>query len=200
MSNIKARYSLSAGYTNDEGGQNYLESKGTFFILIIVVAVLTLTLAALAGYLFLVQGTPGAKSAQTQETEAVKEIPKEADLTIIELYEGGKKYFNLKNDDDKIAVIQVNIALKHFKEIKENKKIKVAEKMVTEKMQANVLEIKELISTYFMHVTLEDVKHSDAKEKAKTELKKQINELLNEGEKEPYEFVYKVIIDEWLYQ
>ena len=195
MSNIKARYSLSAGYTNDEGGQNYLESKGTFFILIIVVAVLTLTLAALAGYLFLVQGTPGAKSAQTQETEAVKEIPKEADLTIIELYEGGKKYFNLKNDDDKIAVIQVNIALKHFNEIKENKKIKVAEKM-----QANVLEIKELVSTYFMQVTLEDVKHSDAKEKAKVELKKQINELLNEGEKEPYEFVYKVIIDEWLYQ
>ncbi|OGO80551.1 MAG: hypothetical protein A2Y21_00700 [Clostridiales bacterium GWC2_40_7] len=172
-----------------------MESKGTFFILIIVVAVLTLTLAALAGYLFLVQGTPGAKSAQTQETEAVKEIPKEADLTIIELYEGGKKYFNLKNDDDKIAVIQVNIALKHFNEIKENKKIKVAEKM-----QANVLEIKELVSTYFMQVTLEDVKHSDAKEKAKVELKKQINELLNEGEKEPYEFVYKVIIDEWLYQ
>ena len=31
-------------------------------------------------------------------------------------------------------------------------------------------------------------------------LKKQINELLNEGEKEPHEYIYKVIIDEWLFQ
>ncbi len=172
-----------------------MESKGTFFILIIVVAILTLTLAALAGYLFLVQGTPSSKVAATG-TAAVKEVPKESELSIFELYEGGKKYFNLKNDDDKkIAIIQVNVALKYFNEIKDDKKIKVAEKV-----ESNALEIKELVSTYFMHVTLEDVKLSDAKEKAKAELKKQINDLLSEDEKEAHEFVYKVIIDEWLYQ
>lgn len=173
-----------------------MESKGTFFILIIVVAVLTLTLAALAGYLFLVQGTPSGKAAASGNT-VVAEVPDEKDLSILELYEGGKKYFNLKNDDEKkIAIIQVNVALKYFNEIKDDKKIKVEEKMTS-----NELEIKELISTYFMHVTLEDVKLPDAKEKAKSELKKQINELLNEGEKkEAHEYVYKVIIDEWLYQ
>ena len=171
-----------------------MESKGTFFILIIVVAVLALTLAALAGYLFLVQGTPGAKTANTHATE-VKVVPKEEDLAVLELYEG-KKYFNLKNEDPKkIAIIQVDIALKYFVAIKEDKKLKVLEKI-----ESNVLEIKELISTYFLRVTFDDVKLPDAKEKAKVELKKQINDLLNEGEKEAHEYVYKVIIVDWLYQ
>jgi len=171
-----------------------MESKGTFFILIIVVAVLTLTLAALAGYLFLVQGTPGAKTTDTNKAE-VKDLPKDEELETLELYEG-KKYFNLKNEDPKkIAIIQVNVGLKYFIQIKENKKLKVLEEI-----DSNLMEIREIVSSYFLHVTLDDVKLVDAKEKAKAELKKQINELLNEGEKEVHEYVYKVIIDEWLFQ
>lgn len=171
-----------------------MQSKGILFTLIIVVVVLTLTLAALVGYLFLMPGVQNAMATSSQ-TSMVKVIPKEEDLSILELYEG-KKYFNLKNDDPKkIAIIQVNVALKYFNAINGEKKIKVEEKIAV-----NVLEIKELIGTYFMHVTLEDVKHTDAKEKAKSELKKQINELLNAGEKEVHEYVYKVIMDEWLFQ
>ncbi len=171
-----------------------MESKGTFFILIIVVAVLTLTLAALAGYLFLVQGTPRNNAAAASSAE-VKEVPKDEDLAVLELYDG-KKYFNLKNDDPKkIAIIQVNVALQYFIKIKDDKKIKVEGKIA-----ANELEIKELIGTYFLNVSLDDVKQVDSKEKAKTELKNQINALLNEGEKEPHEYVYKVIMDEWLFQ
>lgn len=176
-----------------------MESKGTFFILIIVVAVLALTLAVLAGYIFLVQGnsTNNSKDNTSGNTTVSTQVPEEKDLAILELYDG-KKYFNLKNEDNSknIAIIQVNIALKYFISIKEDKKIKVEEKL-----NNNILEIKELIGTYFMHVTLEDAKKEDAKEKAKTELKKQINDLLNVGEsKQPHEYVYKVIIDEWLYQ
>ncbi|NJD02752.1 MAG: flagellar basal body-associated protein FliL [Ruminiclostridium sp.] len=171
-----------------------MESKGTFFILIIVIAVLTLTLAALAGYIFLVQGTPGTRTADTR-ADVEKVVPKDAELETLELYEG-KKYFNLKNEDPKkIAIIQVNVGLKYFIEIKDNKKLKVLEKI-----ESNIMEIREIISSYFLHVSLEDVKLIDAKEKAKTELKKQINELLNEGEKEVHEYVYRVIIDEWLFQ
>lgn len=171
-----------------------MESKGTFFILIIVVAVLTLTLAALAGYLFLVQGTDGGKAADNQGT-VVKEVPKEEDLSTKELYDG-KKYFNLKSEDpERTAIIQVDIAFKYFNEIKDDKKIKVAEKV-----DFYLWDIKELVSTYFMNVTMEDVKLPDAREKAKEELKKQINDLLNEGSKVKHEYVYKVIIGEWLYQ
>jgi Flagellar basal body-associated protein len=175
-----------------------LESKGTFFILIIVVAVLALTLAVLAGYIFLVQGNSSNDSKGAAANTAVStEIPEDKDLGTLELYDS-KQYFNLKNDDNSktIAIIQVNVALQYFLAIKDDKKIKVEEKLTS-----NQLEIEELISTYFMHVTLDDVKQPDAKEKAKSELKKQINDLLNEGEKkEPHEYVYKVIINQWLYQ
>jgi flagellar basal body-associated protein FliL len=70
-----------------------LESKGTFFILIIVVAVLALTLAALAGYLFIVQGASNDKGDATAVTDATKDIPAKADREIIELYDG-KRIFN----------------------------------------------------------------------------------------------------------
>jgi flagellar basal body-associated protein FliL len=171
-----------------------LESKGTFFILIIVVAILTLTLAALAGYLFLVQGAPQAKTEVKTAVETTV-IPKEIDLETLELFDS-KKYFNLKNNDPaKIAVIQVSVSLQYFKAIKEEKKL-----IVSEKVAAYQPEIKELVGTYFLNVSIDDVKLPDAKDKAKKELKKQINALLNTGEKNQYEYVYKVIFDEWLYQ
>jgi flagellar basal body-associated protein FliL len=172
-----------------------LESKGTFFILIIVVAILTLTLAALAGYLFLVQGAPQAKSEVQAAVAETAVVPKEIDLATLELFDS-KKYFNLKNNDPtKIAVIQVSVSLQYFKAIKEDKKL-----IVEEKVAAYQPEIKELVGTYFLNVSIDDVKMPDAKEKAKKELKKQINDLLNNGEKNKYEYVYKVIFDEWLYQ
>jgi flagellar basal body-associated protein FliL len=172
-----------------------LESKGTFFILIIVVAILTLTLAALAGYLFLVQGAPQAKVDAKTSAEA-KVIPKEADLSVIPLYDG-KRYFNLNNDDPKkIAIIQVNISLKCMKQFKEEKKAVTAEEKITSYSQ----EIQELIVRFFLQITIENVKDPAIFDKAKEDLKKQINTLLNEGQKEPQDIVYKVIFSEWLFQ
>ena len=172
-----------------------MESKGTFFILIIVVAILTLTLAALAGYLFLVQGAPQTKVDEKTSVDT-KVVPKEEDLSELHLYEG-KRYFNLKNDDPKrIAIIQVNVSLKCYSEFKEGKKTVTAE----EKISSYSLEIQELIVRFFLLTTIEDVKHPDVFDKAKEDLKKQINELLNEGQKEPKDIVYKVIFSEWLFQ
>lgn len=172
-----------------------MESKGPFFILIIVVAVLTLTLAALAGYLFLVQGTQSNKT-ENQSAAVVKVVPKEEDLVTIPLYDG-KSYFNLKNDDPKkIAMIQVSVSLKCMKQFKENKKtVKVEEKILSYSD-----EIKELVIRFFLNMTIDEIKNTTVMDSAKEELKKQINELLNEGQKEPQEIVYKVIFAEWLFQ
>lgn len=172
-----------------------MESKGPFFILIIVVAVLTLTLAALAGYLFLVQGTQN-KSAETNTAAVAKAVPKEEDLVPLPLYDG-KRYFNLKNDDaSKIAIIQVNVSLKCLKQFKEGKKTVTAE----EKLALYTDEIQELVVRFFLNMTMDDIKNTSVMDTAKEELKKQINELLNEGQKEPQEIVYKVIFSEWLFQ
>ena len=172
-----------------------MESKGPFFILIIVVAVLTLTLAALAGYLFLVQGTQTNKM-ETKTSAAIKVVPKEEDLVTLSLYDG-KSYFNLKNDDPKkISIIQVSVSLKCLKQFKENKKtVKVEEKIMSYSD-----EIKELVIRFFLNMTMDEIKNTSVMDTAKEELKKQINELLNEGQKEPQEIIYKVIFSEWLFQ
>ncbi len=176
-----------------------MESKGTFFILIIVVAVLALTLAALAGYLFIVQGSPANKgeAVAAATTAAVKTVPAEEDLVTIALYDG-KRYFNLKNDDPKkIAMMQVNVILKCHKTLKEKENKKV---IVEEKITAYSDEIQELVVRFFLTKTIDDVKNIEIMDKAKADLLKEINTLLNEGAKKPEEIVYKVIFSEWLFQ
>jgi flagellar basal body-associated protein FliL len=176
-----------------------LESKGTFFILIIVVAVLALTLAALAGYLFLVQGSPVNKgeAVAAASTATVKKVPAEGDLVKVPLYDG-KRYFNLKNNDPKkIAMMQVNVVLSCYKALKEKENKKV---VVEEKVAAYSDEIQELVVRFFLTKTIDDVKDVQIMDKAKEELRKEINSRLNQGEKKPEEIVYEVIFSEWLFQ
>ncbi len=181
-------------------GQKNLESKGTFFILIIVVAVLTLALAALAGYLFLVQGTPGTQAEANLNPGQAEEELKPENAVRLSLYDS-KKYFNLKNEDTKnedtkkIAVIQVSVYLKCIDKLKTDKKANV-EEMVT----AYTPEIQEKVMRFFMNLTLEEVKNPEVFDSAKESLKTQINEILNTGRKEPEKIVYEVIFSEWFYQ
>ena len=166
--------------------------------MIIVVAVLSLTLAALAGYLFIVQGSPANKGeAVAASTTTVKVAPAKEDLTTVSLYED-KSYFNLKNDDPKkIAMMQVKVVLichKTLKE-KENKKVIVEEKILD---YSN--EIQELVVRFFLTKTTDDVKSLDVMDKAKEDLRKEINDLLNEGAKKPEEIVYEVVFSQWLFQ
>lgn len=174
-----------------------MESKGTFFILIIVVAVLALTLAALAGYLFIVQGSPADKgeAAAVTSTSAIKVVPEE---TIdFPLYEG-KSYFNLKNDDPKkIAMMQVEVVLVCNKTLKEKENKKV---IVEEKVNAYSKRIQELVVRFFLTKTIEDVKNIEVMDMAKEDLRKEINKLLNEGQKKPEDIVYEVVFSQWLFQ
>lgn len=176
-----------------------MESKGILFILIIVVAVLTLTLAALTGYLFILQGASNAKDVSTVDSvdgpEVVRDIPKKEDRITIPLYEG-KRIFNLKNvDSNKVAMMQVSVSLDCYKQLKINKKV-----IVEEKVTAYLNEIQEIVVRFFLTKTSADVKDVAVMDNAKEDLTKQINELLNEGVKQPEDIVYNVIFSEWLFQ
>lgn len=175
-----------------------MESKSTFFILIIIVAVLTLSLAALAGYLFIVQGASRGK-AEVDENgipiEEVIEIPSEDELIKIPLYDSAR-YFNLKKSDtDKTSIIQVNVTLKCYKELKRDKKA-----VVSEMIAARSEEIQELVIRFFMTLTSDDVKDLTVMDSAKENLTKQINELMNEGIDKPEDVVYRVVFSQWLFQ
>jgi flagellar basal body-associated protein FliL len=177
-----------------------LESKSTFFILIVIVAVLALSLAALAGYLLIVQGNPGSGDDTRQDGtgdngEKIKEIPKEEDLVKISLYDGSKYFTLKKSGPDDSSIIQVNVTLKCHKTLKRDKKI-IVEDMINSRLE----EIQELVVRFFMTRTVDDIKDVEMLDRAKDELAEQINSLLNEGVEKPEDVVYKVIFSEWLFQ
>lgn len=167
-----------------------MEGKSNFFILLFIVAILTLTLAVLAGYLFLV-GTPHNTVDSTQKAGTVR--PSDDQLVTLQVFED-KKYFNLKStDNSKMSVIQLSAELVYYKEVK-------GIKNVATKIAAYDGEIKELIGTYFQNMSIDEVRKPETKEKAKKELTAKINELLNESEKSKADIVYTINFDEWFYQ
>lgn len=173
-----------------------MESKSTSFILIIIVAVLALTLAALAGYLFISQGSSNSdKNAVTANGETARDIPKEEDLVKIPLYDN-ERFFNLKSTDPgKTSVIQVKVTLKCYKSLKHDKKA-----VVSEIISSRSEEIQELVVRFFLTLTADQVKDPAIMDKSNEDLTKQINSLLNEGNRDPEDVVYKVIFSEWLFQ
>ncbi len=171
-----------------------MESKSTFLILIIVITVLALALAFLVGYLFIVQDTPKDK-VDPAATEVIKTVPKKEELFKIQLYEG-KRIYNLKNvDPEKNSMMQVALTLECYKQLKRDKKV-----IVEEIVASYTEEIQELVVRFFMTKVIDDVKNVEVMDKAKKELITQINGLLNEGEKNPEDIIYKVIFSEWLFQ
>lgn len=167
-----------------------MEGKGSFFILLIIVAILTLTLAVLAGYLFFVSGTPKTPTAEAA-TQPAEIKPTEKDLGHHKLFDG-KQYFNLKSEEDsKVSIIMLGMQLDYFKS-------KNAEQD-TEKITAFDGKIKETIGTYFQNMTLEEARKPETKVKAKEDLKKKFNELMAD-KKTKKDFVYEVIFYEWFCQ
>lgn len=173
-----------------------MDSKGTYIILIVVVALLALSLAALAGYVFIVQGSPPKDSSgETTHEQVDVEIPKKNNRIIIDLFEQ-KRVYNLKSSDpNKTSVIQAFVSLDCHKTLKRDKKA-----VVSEIVGDYSGEIQELVVRFFMTKTIDDVKNIEFMDNAKKELAEQINALLNEGESVPEDIVYKVIFSEWLYQ
>lgn len=170
-------------------------NKSGFMILLIIVVVLTIVVAALAGYILLFSGNNQKSSSENVKTEDTTKVVNESDLSTFELYES-KSYFNLKStESDKAShVIQVNVELRYLTKV-------TGISDVAKKLEANKGEIQELVGSYFLNVTIDEVKSVEEKEKAKRDLKKMINDLLNSTEKEKKgDIVYTVVISDWFFQ
>lgn len=180
-----------------------MEGKSSFFniVLLFILAFLSLTLAALAGFVFIGGGasknTPTTAVSQAIETK----IPKDAELTEFPLLEE-KAMFNLKNTDldadpntAVIPVIQVQMGLEYL--IAAPKKTSSI-KDTGVKLEAYKSKILELVITYFQGMTREEAFQAEAKEKANKELTIKINDLLNANEDKKAKIVYGVVFSYWL--
>jgi len=167
-----------------------LESKGSFFVLLIIIAILTLTLAVLAGYLFLGTGTQQTGATLEESTQELRR-PADNELSKVELFDDNT-YFNLKTDG-RTSVLQISAELNYFKKVK-------GIKNTEEKINFNINKIKEIIGTYFQSKTYEEISQPEAKEKANKELTEQINEFLVSNEDTKNDIVYEIVFDKWFYQ
>lgn len=168
-----------------------MEGKSSYFVLLVIVACLSITLAFLAiGYFFFASGSTPEKEVVVM-TEV---IPGDDELSNKVIFES--KNFNLKKTDTKqIAVISLSASMKHFKTTEELK-----EEEVTAKIDFYSTEINSAIGTYFQDLTLEDVAQKSTRTKAEEDLKEKINEILTKNDKKSSPLVYSVTFDYWFYQ
>ena len=190
-----------------------LEKKASTFLLLIIIAVQTLIVAALAVFVFIVgvRAPQMAASADSMDMVASPNAPDgsgtvitmlppdEADLTSLDLF-GENKYFNLKNDGDgKNSVIVVNVSVKYFNKID-------GIKNVAEKMNLNKANLQEIVGLYFQNKTLDEVKEADTRVEAKEILKKDMNEFLlstidkEKDRRKVTSVIYDVVFSGWTYQ
>lgn len=167
-------------------------SKGNFFILLVIIAVLALALSALVGYLFFMSGS--GNSINSDGSANTIKVPTDSELSQINVYDEDT-VLNLKGEQGKKAdFIQLNITLSVFKEAKV-KGYKTSEEKVT----AYLKKIREVIATYFQKMSRDEAWLSAdiAKERAKKDLKESLNQLLIANEKDKEEIIYEIIFDKW---
>ncbi len=166
--------------------------KSGFFVLIGIVAFLSLALVLLAWYVFFIGGNVGI--GQAAETKKEITVPKDSELALEQMFTSNTAFNLLTTKEDKdIHVILVNLQVQYF--IKFD-----GIKDTTLKIQTNKSKLSEIVGTYFQNLSIDEVKNSDAKEKARVELKKMMNDYLMQNEKKDGDLVYSIIFDYWFYQ
>jgi flagellar basal body-associated protein FliL len=166
-----------------------LAGKGSFFILLLIVAFLSLAVAVMAGLFFFTSNSDDEDTVEKKEVKA----PKDSELGEFLI---DKKAFNLKDgEDNKQAFLQVSAVVKYYLAIESIKDLDTAGKVT-----ANQAAILEIFNKYFQKLTLEDVKKDDSIDKAKKSLVKEINEYLVSNEEYKVDIVYTINFSEWLYQ
>lgn len=169
-----------------------MEGKSSYFILLVIVAFLSITLAFLAiGFFFFGNNN---SNPEKEVVSVTNELPDDSELSNKTIFE--TKNFNLKKTDEKqIAVIVLSASMKHYKTVG-----KLKEEEIIKKIDFYSNEINSVIGTYFQGLSLDDVRQLDAKQKASEDLTKKVNEILVGNDAKASPLVYSIIFDYWFYQ
>lgn len=168
-----------------------MEGKSSYFVLLVIVACLSITLAFLAiGYFFFASGS----SSEKEVVVMTEVIPGDEELSNKVIFES--KNFNLKKTDPKqVAVISFSASMKYYKKTDD-----MEEADITAKIDFYQAEINAAIGNYFQNLTLEDVSKKATMVKAEKELKDQINEILTKSDKKSSPLVYTITLYNVFYQ
>ena len=182
-----------------------MEKKSSFFIFLIIIAVLTLIIAALVTFIMLVGiNTPsavaeGANPGGAPPVTVAGEPPKEDSLATVLLLESGKP-INLRTDDPaRPSYALIEMSVKYFTKVDGIKDVEA-------KMTLNKANLQEIVTTYFMAMSVEEFSKFDTKPRVKEELKKELNVFLlttisaEKDRRKVKEVIYDVVFSAWNYQ
>ena len=182
-----------------------MEKKSSFIVLLVIVAVLTLVIAALVSFILLIGiNVPAAAESANSGRESSfislpAEPPDESTLATIRLFESAQP-LNLKTEDPaKPSFALIEVSIKYF--------IKVdGVKDVEAKITLNLANMREIVNTYFMAMSVDEFSRFETKAKVKQDLKKALNEFLlttiagEKDRKKANEIIYDVVFSSWNYQ
>ncbi len=169
-----------------------MESKKSnilIIVLLFIIAFLTVALIVMLSLFFFSDSRFGGKTADVKSERLLKD----GEWDTYKLYEENM-FFNLKksNSSSNMPLIKVGVEIRYFKKVK-------GVRSMQEKLDAHSSKMKEIVGTYFQNMTLEEAMRVETKEKARQDLIKQLNDLLNASEDVEKEFIFDVVFDEWFY-
>jgi len=193
-----------------------LEKKGSSFIFLIIIALMTLIIAVLATFILLVgisgntmaaenggAGGGGAGGAGGAADDSVYNTifispPDESELSAMQLLTSSQP-INLKSENpQKPSYAIVDMSIKYFNTVEGIKDI-------NSKMTLNKANLQEIVTTYFMAMDVSEFSNFETKIAAKKDLKEQMNIFListiavEKDRRKVKEIVYDVIFSAWNY-
>ena len=193
-----------------------MEKKGSSFIFLIIIALMTLIIAVLATFILLVgisgntmaaenggAGGGGAGGAGGAADDSVYNTifispPDESELSAMQLLTSSQP-INLKSENpQKPSYAIVDMSIKYFNTVEGIKDI-------NSKMTLNKANLQEIVTTYFMAMDVSEFSNFETKIAAKKDLKEQMNIFListiavEKDRRKVKEIVYDVIFSAWNY-
>ena len=183
-----------------------MEKKSNFLIFLIIIAILTLIIAALVSFIMLVGINGPAISAEDYNTGGgsgsyalAGEPPDESGLAAVALLEAGKPINLMTDNASKPSYALIEMSVKYFTKVDGVKDVQA-------KIDLNKANLQEIVTTYFMSMNVEEFSRFETKARAKNELKQELNDFLLttiSGEKDrrrANEIIYDVVFSAWNYQ
>ena len=182
-----------------------MEKKGNFFIFLLIIAVLTLIIAALVSLIFLfgING-PSAVAESPSDTPSQSytvqgEPPDESSLATLVLLESGKPINLMTDNPSKPSFALIEMSIKYFVKVDGIRDVQA-------KINLNTANLQEIVTTYFMAMSVDEFSRFETKARVKDELKQEFNNYListissEKDRRRVAEVVYDVLFSAWNYQ
>jgi flagellar basal body-associated protein FliL len=176
---------------------NKVFAQNKTFIMVVLFSGLLFSVGMVLAYVFWLSGSAldegyDPENLLLSEEEVVKK-PSFNELTSTFLFQG-ERVFNLKADKDtSVNYLKIqNIELICFKKVPGIKK-------PMERIEGYKNRLREQVSIFFQGVNAQDIVRPEGRESMKMELLHQMNQVINNIEGTESDWIYDIIIENWLY-